>query len=332
MKALVYPKIGEAHIDVVADPKPAADEILIAVSSTGVCHTDLDILHGRYLSSFPVIPGHEVAGTVIEVGADVTAHAVGDRVAIDPLLPCGACAACRANRPSLCENLKAYGATSNGGFAPKLAVKATNAHSIMGLPFHVGALAEPFACVLHGIDRVNVSKATQAVIFGAGPIGLMMMMGLQARGIARVTMIDLEETRLERAIDLGADVVILGKDLQATSLPERFDLVVDCTGVASVCERMPEFAKDGATLLFFGVCPPDALARFSPFEIFRRELTLVGSHSLSFNLPDAIETLIQLGARAEKLVSHRLPLEDIAAQMLSPPKKGTMKIQYDATV
>lgn len=330
MKALVFKAIGEAVIEEIPDPRPGPNDVVVRVAATGICHTDLDILHGRYLASYPVVPGHEIAGTVVDKGRAVGGVEIGARIAVDPLIVCGQCAACRAGRPSLCEDLKAYGATSNGGFASFLSLDAGNVHDIGDLPFHVAALAEPFACVMHGIDRARVKPGMKALIFGAGPIGLMMMMALGARGLVDITVADIEETRLERAKSLGADAVVQAKGLELGDLPGRFDVVVDCTGVPGVCERMPSFARDGATLLFFGVCPPGAKAGFAPFEIFRRELTLVGSHSLSNNIPDAVAVLKRLGSRAAALVSHRLPLEAVAEQLRSPVKGGTMKVQFEA--
>ena len=330
MKALLFKSIGQSAIEDIADPRPGPNDVLIAVAATGVCHTDLDILHGRYLGAYPVVPGHEIAGTVVEVGAAVRSIAVGTRVAVDPLITCGRCDACRKGRPSLCTDLKAYGATSNGGFAPLVAVDARNVHPIGDLPFHIAALAEPFACVMHGIDRARTTPGASAIIFGAGPIGLMMMMGLNARGVTDVTMVDLEESRRRRAVELGADVAVGPQEAESVRQGRRFDIVIDCTGVVPVCERMPDFAADGATLLFFGVCQPGMKAGFAPFEIFRRELALVGSHSLSNNIPDALFVLQGLGARAESLVSHRLPLEAIGRHMASPVKEGTMKIQFSA--
>ena len=330
MEALVFKQQGDARIADIADPVPAAGEVLVKVAATGICHTDLDILHGRYLSAYPVVPGHEIAGTVVALGASVSDIAVGARVAIDPMIPCGHCRSCRAGRPSLCANLQAYGATTNGGFAPFVSVAAANVHSVGELPFHVAALAEPVGCVMHGIDRARVELGMRALVFGAGPIGLMMMMGLQSRGVSDVTMVDLEATRRQLALELGAEAAVDGSRIEPADLGDGFDLVVDCTGVAEVAGRMPSFARDGATILFFGVCSPAKRIEISPYEIFRRELILIGSHAVSNNLPDAISVLMQLGAKAEALVSHRMPLAGVAEQMISPLKTGTMKIQYDA--
>jgi threonine dehydrogenase-like Zn-dependent dehydrogenase len=200
-------------------------------------------------------------------------------------------------------------------------------HPIGALPFHVAALAEPFACVLHGVDRAGRIEGQEALVLGAGPIGLMMMMALGARGAASVTMTDVEESRLEQAKSLGADEAVHADALDPA---HRFGLVVDCTGVPSVCERMPSRTKDGGAILFFGVCPPAARITLSPYEMFRRELTLIGSHSLSNNIPDALRVLSRLGPRAEALVSHRLSLEEIAERLRAPVKKGSMKIQFAA--
>jgi threonine dehydrogenase-like Zn-dependent dehydrogenase len=330
MKALVFENVGQSRIKDIAEPVLGPSDVLIAVSATGVCHTDLDILHGRYLGAYPVVPGHEISGTLVEVGSAVSSVSVGARVTVDPLITCGRCKACLRGRPSLCTDLKAYGATSNGGFAPFVAIDAANVHPIGDLPFHVAALAEPFACVMHGIDRARVAPGLRALIFGAGPIGLMMMMGLGARGISDITMVDLEESRRNRSVELGAANALAPAELDASKHAHLYDIVVDCTGVVAVCQKMPSYAADGATLLFFGVCPPGAAAAFAPFEIFRRELTLVGSHSLSNNISDAVSVLQKLGGRAEALVSHRLPLEAIARHMESPIKQGTMKIQFSA--
>lgn len=331
MRAIIFKSIGTAVVEEVPAPIPGADDVIMKVAATGVCHTDIDILHGRYLAAYPVIPGHEVAGTVMARGESVSRFEIGARVVIDPLIVCGHCLACRAGRSSLCETLQAYGATTDGGFASYLRVNARNVHAIGSLPFHLAALAEPFACVLHGVERLGAVKGAHVLIFGAGPIGLMMMMALTARGVAHTTMVDLDEGRLEQALKLGAQEVLHAR-LLSEQRQNNFDIVVDCTGVPEVCESMPRYARNGASLLFFGVCPPDIKVGFSPNEIFRRELKLIGSHSLSNNIPEALELLVKLGAKADLLISHRLTLDDIVKQLHSPIKKKTMKVQFAADI
>ncbi len=328
MKALVFESLGQAALRDLPDPEPGPGEVLVKVAATGICHTDHDILAGRYLAAYPVVPGHEFAGTIIGTGAGVEASLLQARVAIDPLLPCGTCPACREGRYNLCASLAAYGATSNGAFAPLVVVRAANAHPIGDLPFDVAALAEPFSCVLHGVGQARVRAASRCLIFGAGPIGLMMMLALQADTNADVTMADVLPDRRDAAASLGAQHTLDANGLTPEMLGERFDLVVDCTGVPAVCETLTGYVRDGGTVLFFGVCPPGAMIALSPNEVFRRELRIVGSHSLCGELPHALDCLRRLGSRAHALVSHHLGLDEIAPCFGPSRPSRAMKIQY----
>lgn len=327
MQAIIFKSVGQASVEEVPDPVPGLNDVIIKVAVAGICHTDIDILNGRYLASYPVIPGHEVAGTVIAKGHAVSTFDVGARVVIDPLIACGHCLACQADRPNLCETLQAYGATTNGGFASYLRVNVCNLHPIGDLPFHLAALAEPLACVLHGVGRLGQVTGARALVFGAGPIGLMMMLALTDHGVVHTTMVDLDEGRLDQALRLGAQSVFTSKQL-SDHLKNDFDIVVDCTGVPDICEAMPSYARNGASLLFFGVCPPGIKVGFSPNEIFRRELKLIGSHSLANNIPEALDLLMKLGTKAAALISHQLTLEEIVEQLSSSVKKKSMKIQF----
>ena len=321
MQAIQIDKIGSASIADLPAPRPGPEQVLIKVRSSGLCHTDLDILHGRYVGDYPLVPGHEFSGIVAETGRNVTIVSEGDRVAVDPLLPCGRCTQCDRGKVNLCMNFGAYGLTEPGAFAPLVAINALNCHTIGDLPFDIAALAEPLACVLHGIDRLSPQAGQSALIFGAGPIGLMMLIGLMDRGVENVSVVDLEDSRLEMASELGAVSVTKSAPQQ------RFDLALDCTGVTSVCQQLPGMTNAGGSILFFGVCAPDERIRISPAEIFRRELTIVGSHSLKRNIPDALRVLGLNRAAAQRLVTHRISLDEMATQLTCPQKKSRMKTQ-----
>lgn len=329
MKAIVFEALGRSVLGDIPEPEPGGGEVLVKVAAAGICHTDLDILSGRYLARYPVVPGHEFAGTVIATGEGVARDMLGSRVAIDPLLPCGTCRSCRSGRINLCKSLAAYGATQNGAFAPYVAVRAANTYPIGDLPFAVAALAEPFSCVMHGVGQALMATTQQCLIFGAGPIGLMMLLALNAAGITDVTMVDMAPDRLAVAAELGAARTLEAGGLTPTSIDARFDFVADCTGMASVCQSLIGYARNGAKILFFGVCPPGEMISLSPNEIFRRELSVVGSHSLCGELPRALDVLRRSGPKAERLVSHRLPLEAIADYFRQRPAR-TMKVQYAA--
>src|SRR5882762_5343944 len=148
MKAINFTAKGVASATELPMPELLPGHALIRIKASGLCHTDIDVLYGRYGEGhYPVVPGHEFGGIVEALAADVTTVKVGSRVVVDPNLPCGHCAACQKNLTNLCSSLKAYGVTHNGGFADFSVVNAKHLHDIGDLPFDVAALAEPLACV-----------------------------------------------------------------------------------------------------------------------------------------------------------------------------------------
>lgn len=311
MEAITYKELGIAQYGTIADPEPLEEDVVIRVRASGICHTDIDILHGRYgNSTFPLVPGHEYAGEVVAIGESVNRFAIGDHVVVDPNFHCGTCRPCRTGRTNLCESLGAYGVTRNGGFAEFSAVDQKNVFGIGSLSFEVAALAEPVGCILNGLDAVDIESIENALIFGAGPIGLLMALSLRTRGIADITMVDLDENRLAlaRTYQLGAVAAGSG-DLQRFS--RSVDLVVDATGVIAVAQGLVGYAANGGNVLFFGVCPPGELIQVSPQEVFRRQLRLAGTHSLNHNIPEALKTIDAIGPGISRLISHRLPLSEI---------------------
>ena len=178
--------------------------MVIAVKASGLCHTDFEVLKANYgTSAFPVVPGHEYAGVVADVGPGVTGFAVGERVVVDPNLECGTCRACLRGWAHLCDSLDAYGVTENGGFAEFSRVKASALHRIGDMDFSIAALCEPMGCVLNGLDAVRSPITDNALIFGAGPMGLLLAMALSARNVPDIVFTDIDDTRLELAASFG---------------------------------------------------------------------------------------------------------------------------------
>jgi threonine dehydrogenase-like Zn-dependent dehydrogenase len=337
MKAIRFAAKGVAGMAELVMPRIKPGHALVRVRAAGLCHTDIEVLHGRYgEGAFPLVPGHEYAGIVEAVAGDVSTIKPGDRVTVDPNIPCGHCPACRKGLANLCAGLKAYGVTENGGFAEFSLVAADHLHGIGDLAFDTAALAEPLACVLNGLGAagVDASKHTpgKALVFGAGPIGLLLALSLKAKGVGKVAVADISEQRLAFAEALGLEPVVSGS--QALSARARgFDFVADATGVAKVVEGMIGFTADGGTALIFGVCAPDARISVAPFEIFRRQIRLAGSHSLNRNIPQALDILKRDDGTMARLVSHRLPLSELLpffAKGSSDPT--TMKVQFCADV
>ncbi|MBB5700841.1 threonine dehydrogenase-like Zn-dependent dehydrogenase [Ochrobactrum daejeonense] len=268
------------------------------------------------------------------VAEDVANVRPGDRIAVDPNIPCGHCRACRKGLSNLCSNLKAYGVTHNGGFAEQSRVHVAHVHPIGDLSFDVAALAEPLACVLNGLDTAGLGTGSRcpenALVFGAGPIGLLMALSLKAQGVAQVSVADINEHRLAFVESLGLEPVMSGSDALEKSR-RSFDFVADATGIATVVEGMVDFAADGGTVLVFGVCAPDARIAVAPFEIFRRQIRIAGSHSLNRNIPQALEILKKDRGDMARLVSHRLPLSEMLPFFTKHGSdSATMKVQFVA--
>lgn len=328
MKAVVFTGKNEVRFTDLPDPKPASGQVVISVKANGICHTDYEVLKDNYgTGAFPVVPGHEYAGVVVDVGPEVNNLKTGDRVVVDPNFECGTCRACERGWAHLCENLGAYGVTTHGGVAEFSLVNASNVHPVGDMSFQQAALAEPMGCVLNGVDAVHAPWMEEALVFGAGPMGLMMGLALKSAGLKNVAFCELSEERLELAASFGFEpVASQSDDLQKWH--HRADLVVDATGVPSVAAGITEYIANGGKGLYFGVCPSDAKIELSPFELFRRQLTLAGTHSLNHNIPKSLKVIAGLGSEVGRVVSHRLPLDEISKILETSPPRDSLKVQW----
>jgi len=327
MQAISYPSKGQAQIGNLAEPEAAEHEVVVRVQASGLCHTDVDILHGRYGdSTYPIVPGHEYAGDIVAVGGQVTKFSTGDRVVIDPNFHCGACRPCEKGLTNLCENLGAYGVTKNGGFAEYSAVNQDNIVAIGDMPYKLAALAEPVGCVLNGLEAVDTSDAKNALLFGAGPIGLLMALALRTQGVSDVCMVDLEESRLKLAESFGLNTIHAKSD-ELADTHQSIDLTIDATGVPAVAEGLIKYTANGGSMLLFGVCPPGETISISPNEVFRRQLTIAGAHSLNHNIPTALATIKSIGPDIERLISHTVPLSEITDFLTNKGTVDTLKVQ-----
>lgn len=327
MRGIVFRQGGQVVVETLPDPEPGPDEVLIRVRASGICHTDLEILRGNYgASAFPLVPGHEYSGEVIALGPDVRGFAPGDAVVVDPNIGCGNCPGCRVDRVNLCENLGAYGVTLNGGFAEASVVRARALTPMPGISHHMAALAEPMGCVLNGLSPLEGRQIDRAVIFGAGPMGLLMGIALRIRGTVQITMVDVNADRLAMAEGFGFQPMASGSG-DLTGLHHACDLAVDATGIPAVAAGLIDYAANGGAVSFFGVCPSDARIEISPFEIFRRQLAIIGTHSLSHrDIPRALQVINSFGPDIERLVTHRLPMKEIAQIMAGHAPRGSMKV------
>jgi threonine dehydrogenase-like Zn-dependent dehydrogenase len=308
VKAAVLAEVGTLALQERDEPTLRdEDEVLLDVEACGICGTDLHILATppAHPANVGVVLGHEFVGIAAAVGSAVLGVAVGDRVAVAPNLWCGECDWCRRGLRNQCENGTTYGIFIDGGLAPRAVVKARACYPVSReLPAYVAALTEPLSTVVHGARQASVFPGESAVVIGAGPIGAMFCALLDAGG-ATVTVIEPMPERARLARDLGAASVVTPDkidDLHA-------DVVVDAVG--SQLETALNVTARGGRVLLFGM-NIHARTEVAQSRITRDELTILGSYVGQDVFPDAIRLLEQGRIPFDRLITHRVGVEELA--------------------
>ena len=325
MRAAVYDQPGAVEVRDVADPEPGPADVVVRIEMCGICGTDDHIFAGRFFSEYPLIPGHEPTGRVESVGEGVTSVAPGQRVAINGNSGCGACRSCQRGYPLMCRNLKALGVNGPGGFAELMLAPAAQVFPVDDLPVEVAVLTEPTACAMHGMDILRPTPGSDVLVFGAGPTGLIMAQLILHGGASRVTVAAPSAFKLDLARSFGVhetveadrgDPAHTAKRAREVA-PDGFDIVVDATGSAAVTEQALGLAADGGTVLIYGVTDPADRVAMSPYDVYRRELTIKGSFAQVLSFPKAVAMLRSGHVRTEGLITHRFPLADFASAIRS---------------
>jgi 2-desacetyl-2-hydroxyethyl bacteriochlorophyllide A dehydrogenase len=301
-------------VETVPDPTPGPREVVVSVAGCGICGTDLHIADGEFAPTLPVTPGHEFAGEIVGVGADVTELRVGDQVAVDPSLHCGECYFCRRGRGNLCERWAAIGVSTTGGAAEYAVAPVANCVVLpAGVAPADAALIEPLSCAVRGFDVLAPRLGDHYLIYGAGTMGLMMMELAKRAGAASVSMVDLNPARLETAKELGCTHTVTSAD--DLEQQRGWDNVIDCTGVVAAIEDGLGRVIRGGTFQQFGVASEDAVARFSPFRVYNQEIRIVGSMAVLHSFERAAELFADGVLRPEIMISDRKPLEEYPAAL-----------------
>ncbi|WP_420032999.1 zinc-dependent alcohol dehydrogenase family protein [Streptomyces sp. cg28] len=308
MKAAIVESVGKVTVGEVPDPAPGPRDVVVEVAACGLCGTDLHILQGEFAPTLPVVPGHEFAGTVAEVGRDVTEVRVGDRVAVDPSLHCHECRFCRAGRGNLCERWAAIGVTTAGGAAQYALAPVANC---VKLPDHVrtqdAALIEPLSCAVRGYDVLQSRLGAHVLIYGSGTMGLMMLELAKRTGAASVDVVDLNADRLATAQRLGVSASAAGPD--ELDRPEGWDVVIDATGnAAAIQDGLGRVSKAG-TFLQFGVADYATRVTIDPYRIYNQEITITGSMAVLHSYERAAELFAGGVLDPDVFISDRLPLD-----------------------
>lgn len=335
MKALVYKAPETYSIESVPEPKLQPRQVLVKVKRCGICKTDLHIHHGRFISQFPLTPGHEFCGEIVETGPEVTEWSVGDRVTCDNTVLCGYCYYCRRDQPLYCQNFYSLGCTGPGGLAEYVAVKADKVFRLADhLSFDQAAFVEPLACIVHGLDQMALQCGDKVLIFGAGPAGNLLAQMIKHGGASTVVVVAPTQFKLEVMNKLGIEHTIrMDRENYVrhahavrTLVPEGFDVVIDTTGYAPMVEHAFEFTKMGSKVLVYGVCNEEDRIKVSPYWIFRNEIKLFGSFAQTHCFDRALHYIEQGLVRVEDLLTHRFDLNGYE-QALSILADGTQNLK-----
>jgi 2-desacetyl-2-hydroxyethyl bacteriochlorophyllide A dehydrogenase len=320
MRAAVYQGKRDLRVENVERRHPGPGEVEIKVEACGVCGTDLHIYEGAEGAAKcepPTILGHEFSGTVCEVGAGVTSVKPGDRVCVDPNDMCGGCYYCRIGKAHFCENMIGIGTTVNGGFAEYCTVREKQVYKLgNSLSFEEGAMAEPIACCLHGMDLTGVKTGDTVMIIGGGTIGLIMLQLAKLSGASTLMVVEPVESKRQMALKLGADIVIdpMSQDVEAVCEAngiKSIDAVIECVGKKATMENAVKYASKGGTVMMFGLTDPACEIPLMPFDVFKREITIKASFINPYTQKRAVSLLESGKVNVKDLITDVVSLSDI---------------------
>lgn len=337
MKAAVLRGPNDLALTAIAMPSAGPGDLVLRVRAATVCGTDLRILTGRKTKGvrFPSVIGHEFAGDIVEVGAGVTAFKVGDRVCVDPVIPCRACAYCKSGRENVCQHRQAIGYEFDGAFAeflriPAIALEAGNVFRIPAhMDFEAAALAEPLACCINGQRNADIRLGDTVLVLGAGPIGLMHAALARNSGARQVIVSEPSAARRQAALERGVEHAF---DPSAGSLVEFVKAQTDGLGadVAILAIGVPELAneafnavrKGGHVNLFAGFSA-GATANVDVNLIHYNEIVVTGASALSRRDYEVALNLLASGRMdAKTLITHRFGVDE-ALQAFEVAGRGT---------
>jgi (R,R)-butanediol dehydrogenase/meso-butanediol dehydrogenase/diacetyl reductase len=315
MKAAVFRGFNEPlEIQQVAEPRPAADQLLIRVARCGICGSDLHMTREPAFGTQPgAVLGHEFAGEVVELGAAASGFKVGDRVAVAPLRGCGQCASCRSGEPAWCPDRLLQG----GGYA-EFAVAA--GRQCLKLPSSTsaddGALVEPLAVALHGVALSGLTAGARVLVLGAGPIGLAVAFWARRLGATAVGVVDLSPLQFDLARRIGATACVqTGEDVVGrvtSALGGMPDIVFECVGRSGILAQAIEHVRIRGSIVMLGLCT--ALDSFVPFHAVSKEVRIITSAFFNMREYEASLDLLDGGqAEARNLITDTVSLSTLPA-------------------
>jgi L-iditol 2-dehydrogenase len=334
MKAAVYYGPRDVRVEECPTPVPGPNEVLIRVQYCGVCGTDLHIFNGE--GGFvdvvpPLIPGHELCGTVEALGPGATAVKVGDRVTVNPNQMCGECYFCQNAMEHFCRRPIGYGTVKNGGFAEYIAVRERQVFPYSDeLDPLAAAMTEPVSCCIHGIDLCHIRVGAEVLVIGGGPIGQIMLQLAKNSGASKVILSEPVAQKRALAEKLGATLTVdpTKDDVSAVLARhcQNIDTVIECLGNVHTLADAIRWAGRGATVMMFGLAGPEAELPVKPDVVFKKELKLTSSYINPYTFGRALKTLESGAVDVTSLVSKVMDLDDINEVFTRPELRRDGKV------
>lgn len=333
MRAVVLRKPFDLALADVARPDPGAGDVLVRMTHSGICGTDLKIFTGAMPAPYPVIMGHEMAGEVID-GADGTRVRVGDRVLVDPVLYCGRCFDCMAGRTNLCPNGGVIGREVNGGFADYVVAPRSHVYPLpSSLDSETAPLIQVLTTVVHAQRRARVAAGQSVAVIGLGVSGQLHVQLAKARGAAPVVGVTRSAWKRGVADRLGADLTVpTGQEairaVKGATDGRGADLVIESTGMVRSIADAIAMVRPGGTVVLFGIYT--ATEGALPFyQLYYKEPTIVSARAaMSEDFPESIDLVASGRVALAPLVTQVLPVTELAQAlgMLESDADGRMKI------
>ena len=332
MKAIVSHGVKDFRLEDRPIPDVGENDVLVKIDYCGICGTDIHQYHGTWELNVGCTPGHEVSGVIQEIGSKVARFAPGDHVSIDPGICCDICEYCRSERSHLCSNRYGMFHYKGGGFAEYTSVLDRQVHRLPdSMPMEWGAFLEPASCCVHGIDRADIKPGQSVAVLGGGAIGLMLMQLAFLTGATKVIVSEPQKKRREIAKQLGATATIDPTEGRAVEAIKDLsnggvDVVIESAGLPVTVAQCFDMVKCGGKIVLFGVNNPDTKVEFNPYQVFRNELTILGTVMIQDTFPRTMELIASEKLQVQPLISHVKPLTQFLDSLGMHERQEGLKI------
>ncbi len=319
MKAAKIYGARDIRIEEIEIPVLEKGMVKVKVEYAGICGSDMhEYLAGVYAARTQPVLGHEFSGVIVEVGEGVTNAKVGDRVAVEPLIPCGKCDNCHSGFMNLCKVRQGYGYTVSGGFAQFAVVREENIfHLPDNMSLELGALVEPTAVAVHAVRQSSLKLGDSAAIFGAGPIGLLLLQAVKAAGASEIFVVEVSDERRQRALELGATYVINPIDIDAVAFIREktnggVNVGYDAAGVQATFTSGVSSVRPGGEFKIVSLW--EKPINFDPNMIVRTEAKISGSYAYVRLFPEVIRLLASGIIDGDAVITSTIALDDIVVK------------------